>query len=226
MKKSCIFIAAACTALAAAGCSQKDRQPSIDREHVQLYAGETVRLTADRPVAWSAADDFYAAVDGEGNVTARHVGTTTVTAANDSGSAACTVTVQPRYDTFIEPAYELIGQQVSHAEIDAIEQREKIEETKFSIAYKGEQPYIQRVEYFYNITDENELNAITVRFDKGYEIEVKNFLSERYLAVPISTYTIDFYNHYETLATVKIAWSNREQEVILQYGHNSKQIKQ
>src|SRR5699024_9740641 len=117
------------------------------------------------------------AVDGEGNVTARHVGTTTVTATNDSGSAVCTVTVQPRYDTFIEPAYELIDQQVSHAEIDAIEQREKIEETNFAITYKGEKPYIKTVKYYYSVDNQEELNAIWVRFDKGYETEVKNFLS-------------------------------------------------
>ena len=188
--------------------------------------GDQVRITADRPVAWSVADDFYAAVDGEGTVTARHVGTTTVTAAADSGNAACTVEVQPRYDTFVEPAYELIGQTISHAEIDAVEKREKIEETKLSIAYKGEQPYIKRVEYFYDVADEDELDAITVRFDKGYASEVKNFLSERYLPVPINAYAINFYNHYETLAAVKVVWFNREEEVLLQYGHNPKQIKQ
>ena len=87
---------------------------------------------------------------------------------------------------------------------DKQREREKSKETKFSIAYKGELPYIKRVEYFYDVADEDELNAITVRFDKGYENEVKNFLSERYLPVPINAYVINFYTHYETLAAVKV----------------------
>ena len=225
MKRMLLLAVLAGIAAGTAGCKQQDA-PKLDRQAVRLYVGDQVRITADRPVAWSAADDFYAAVDADGTVTARHVGTTTVTATADSGSAACTVEVQPRYNTFVEPAYELIGQTISHAEIDAVEKREKIEETKFSIAYKGELPYIKRVEYFYDVADEDELNAITVRFDKGYENEVKNFLSERYLPVPINAYVINFYTQYETLAAVKVVWSNREKEVVLQYGHNPKQIKQ
>ena len=156
MKRMLLLAVLAGIAAGTAGCKQQDA-PKLDRQAVRLYVGDQVRITADRPVAWSAADDFYAAVDGEGTVTARHVGTTTVTATADSGSAACTVEVQPRYNTFVEPAYELIGQTISHAEIDAVEKREKIEETKFSIAYKGELPYIKRVEYFYDVADEDEI---------------------------------------------------------------------
>jgi len=52
-----------------AGCKQQDA-PKLDRQAVRLYVGDQVRITADRPVAWSAADDFYAAVDADGTVTA------------------------------------------------------------------------------------------------------------------------------------------------------------
>ncbi|HJE09171.1 MAG TPA: Ig-like domain-containing protein, partial [Tidjanibacter sp.] len=108
MKRMLLFAVLAGIAAGTAGCKQQDA-PKLDRQAVRLYVGDQVRITVDRPVAWSAADDFYAAVDADGTVTARHVGTTTVTATADSGSAACTVEVQPRYDTFEEPLYELFG---------------------------------------------------------------------------------------------------------------------
>ena len=113
MKRMLLLAVVAGIAAGTAGCKQQQDAPKLDRQAVRLYVGDQVRITADRPVAWSAADDFYAAVDADGTVTARHVGTTTVTATADSGSAACTVEVQPRYDTFEEPLYELFGQPLS-----------------------------------------------------------------------------------------------------------------
>ena len=109
MKRMLLLAVLAGIAAGTAGCKRQDA-PKLDRQAVRLYVGDQVRITADRSVAWSVADDFYAAVDGEGTVTARHVGTTTVTAAADSGSAACTVEVQPRYDTFEEPPIQLLWQ--------------------------------------------------------------------------------------------------------------------
>ncbi len=107
MKRMLLLAVLAGIAAGTAGCKQQD-EPKLDRQAVRLYVGDQVRITADRLVAWSAADDFYAAVDADGTVTARHVGTTTVTATADSGSAACTVEVQPRYDTFEEPMYRTV----------------------------------------------------------------------------------------------------------------------
>ncbi len=149
MKRMLLFAVLAGIAAGTAGCKQQDA-PKLDRQAVRLYVGDQVRITVDRPVAWSAADDFYAAVDADGTVTARHVGTTTVTATADSGSAACTVEVQPRYDTFEEPLYELFGQPLSV--LKKAETREILEENDTSIFYKGERPYIAKVQY---------------RFDKG-----------------------------------------------------------
>ena len=137
MKRMLLFAVLAGIAAGTAGCKQQDA-PKLDRQAVRLYVGDQVRITVDRPVAWSAADDFYAAVDADGTVTARHVGTTTVTATADSGSAACTVEVQPRYDTFEEPLYELFGQPLSV--LKKAETREILEENDTSIFYKGERP--------------------------------------------------------------------------------------
>ena len=74
MKRMLLLAVLAGIAAGTAGCKQQDA-PKLDRQAVRLYVGDQVRITADRPVAWSAADDFYAAVDADGTVTARHVGT-------------------------------------------------------------------------------------------------------------------------------------------------------
>ena len=107
--------------------------------------GDQVRITADRPVAWSAADDFYAAVDADGTVTARHVGTTTVTATADSGSAVCTVEVQPRYDTFEEPLYNYLSLHPLSVLKEA-ETREILEQNDKEIVYKGVAP-LEKISY-------------------------------------------------------------------------------
>ena len=69
MKRMLLLAVLAGIAAGTAGCKQQDA-PKLDRQAVRLYVGDQVRITADRPVAWSAADDFYAAVDADGTVTA------------------------------------------------------------------------------------------------------------------------------------------------------------
>ena len=177
MKRMLLLAVVAGIAAGTAGCKQQDA-PKLDRQAVRLYVGDQVRITADRPVAWSAADDFYAAVDGEGTATARHVGTTTVTATADSGSAACTVEVQPRYDTFEEPLYELVGQPLSV--LKKAETREILEENATSIFYKGERPYIAKVQYRFDKGEDPVVFYANIFIEKSYKEEMRNFFFERY----------------------------------------------
>ena len=144
MKRMLLLAVLAGIAAGTAGCKQQDA-PKLDRQAVRLYVGDQVRITADRPVAWSAADDFYAAVDADGTVTARHVGTTTVTATADSGSAVCTVEVQPRYDTFEEPLYNYLSLHPLSVLKEA-ETREILEQNDKEIVYKGVAP-LEKISY-------------------------------------------------------------------------------
>ena len=76
---------------------------SLDKSSLTLTAGQTERLTAtvrpanatNKSVVWSTSDLSVAAVDSNGNVTARAPCTAVITVATRSGShkAACTVTV-------------------------------------------------------------------------------------------------------------------------------------
>lgn len=179
MKRMFLFAVLAGIAAGTVGCKQQDA-PNLDKQTVRLYVGDQVRLTADRPVTWSTADDFYAAVDGEGNVTARHVGTTTVTATNDSGSAACTVTVQPRYDTFIEPLYDCLSLHPLSVLKEA-ETREILEENDKEIVYKGVAP-LEKISYSIVWQDETPfvLNAVAYISSVAYLDECIAFMDERY----------------------------------------------
>ena len=179
MKRMFLFAVLAGIATGTVGCKQQDA-PNLDKQTVRLYVGDQVRLTADRPVTWSAADDFYAAVDGEGNVTARHVGTTTVTATNDSGSAACTVTVQPRYDTFIEPLYDCLSLHPLSVLKEA-ETREILKENDKEIVYKGVAP-LEKISYSIVWQDETPfvLNAVAYISSVAYLDECIAFMDERY----------------------------------------------
>ena len=208
MKRMLLLAVLAGIAAGTAGCKQQDA-PKLDRQAVRLYVGDQVRITADRPVAWSAADDFYAAVDGEGTVTARHVGTTTVTATADSGSAACTVEVQPRYDTFEEPLYELFGQPLSV--LKKAETREILEENDTSIFYKGERPYIAKVQYRFAKGEDPVVFYANIFIEKSYKEEMRNFFFERY---EYDGSNDCFYN-FRSIPPIMIAFDETEPEYIV-----------
>ena len=208
MKRMLLLAVLAGIAAGTAGCKQQDA-PKLDRQAVRLYVGDQVRITADRPVAWSAADDFYAAVDADGTVTARHVGTTTVTATADSGSAACTVEVQPRYDTFEEPLYELFGQPLSV--LKKAETREILEENDTAIFYKGERPYIAKVQYRFDKGEDPVVFYANIFIEKSYKEEMRNFFFERY---EYDGSNDCFYN-FRSIPPIMIAFDETEPEYIV-----------
>lgn len=208
MKRMLLLAVLAGIAAGTAGCKQQDA-PKLDRQAVRLYVGDQVRITADRPVAWSAADDFYAAVDADGTVTARHVGSTTVTATADSGSAVCTVEVQPRYDTFEEPLYELFGQPLSV--LKKAETREILEENDTSIFYKGERPYIAKVQYRFDKGEDPVVFYANIFIEKSYKEEMRNFFFERY---EYDGSNDCFYN-FRSIPPIMIAFDETEPEYIV-----------
>ena len=209
MKRMLLFAVLAGIAAGTAGCKQQDA-PKLDRQAVRLYVGDQVRITVDRPVAWSAADDFYAAVDADGTVTARHVGTTTVTATADSGSAVCTVEVQPRYDTFEEPLYNYLSLHPLSVLKEA-ETREILEENDTSIFYKGERPYIAKVQYRFDKGEDPVVFYAHIFIEKSYKEEMRNFFFERY---EYDGSNDCFYN-FRSIPPIMIAFDETEPEYIV-----------
>ncbi|MBQ5402141.1 MAG: Ig-like domain-containing protein, partial [Bacteroidales bacterium] len=78
---------------------------SLDKTHVDLHPNEQITLTAavlpenatDKSVTWASTNPAIAEVDQQGTVTAKSVGTVTITATTNNGGkvAGCEVTVAP-----------------------------------------------------------------------------------------------------------------------------------
>ncbi|MDE5652351.1 MAG: Ig-like domain-containing protein [Muribaculaceae bacterium] len=105
MKKFAMMLALALP-LAFASCGDDDPVTSIslDKTAEAVDYGKTVTLSADvKKVNWSSSNEFVATVDGNGVVTAKHVGTATITAEKDGASASCKVTVNPVDNSFALP---------------------------------------------------------------------------------------------------------------------------
>ena len=76
---------------------------TLDQSEKTLNIGETVTLKAtvspdnatNKSVTWSSDDEAVATVDTNGKVTAKSVGTATITATAGDKSATCTITVNP-----------------------------------------------------------------------------------------------------------------------------------
>ena len=62
--------------LCAWSCKKTAQEITLSETQVALYVGEQVALEANAAVDWMSDDSFYASVNAEGEVLARHVGTT------------------------------------------------------------------------------------------------------------------------------------------------------
>ena len=191
MKRMLLFAVLAGIAAGTAGCKQQDA-PKLDRQAVRLYVGDQVRITVDRP--------------------------TTVTATADSGSAACTVEVQPRYDTFEEPLYELFGQPLSV--LKKAETREILEENDTSIFYKGERPYIAKVQYRFDKGEDPVVFYAHIFIEKSYKEEMRNFFFERY-EYDEETNVFHTYHNYQSPPFVSIGFYEMQPEYIIASYNNT-----
>ena len=97
---------------------------TLDKTSLTLQVGGTASLTAtvgpdnatDKTVTWSSSDNAVVFVDGTGRITARGVGTATVTAKAGDKSAACTVTVNPVPVTSVTLSRSSMALQVGETE--------------------------------------------------------------------------------------------------------------
>ena len=126
-----------------------------------------------------------------------------------SGSAACTVEVQPRYDTFEEPLYELFGQPLSV--LKEAETREILEENDTAIFYKGERPYIAKVQYRFDKGEDPVVFYANIFIEKSYKEEMRNFFFERY---EYDGSNDCFYN-FRSIPPIMIAFDETEPEYIV-----------
>lgn len=88
-------------------CGIKGDDVSIQTQSICLFPGESFRLIATQKNAvFTSADPSVATVSSDGTVTARSIGTTTVTARNSKNSINCTVTVVADDGTYLKSSLD------------------------------------------------------------------------------------------------------------------------
>ncbi len=180
MKRIVLLFAGLC-ALCAWSCKETAQEITLSETQVALYVGEQVALEANAAVDWMSDDSFYASVNAEGEVLARHVGTTTIVARGaDGGRATCTVTVKPYFNTFTEPCLEAFGQSASV--LKAMEERELISETEEQsvsrMVYQNQEPYLSDMTY--TATQQNGVIMATFTVEAESYDEVIAAIKERH----------------------------------------------
>lgn len=199
--KTVKYILIAAVAFFAAACSPQSKELSIDKSSVRLHAGEEAAIGPNMPAEWSCDNEFVASVDDRGVVRGEHVGTAIMTAVSGNERKECTIEVTPRYDTYIEPAYELLYHPVSS--LEGVETRELMSHDEKAVIYKGEQPYIKYVEYRCGISeDKNFIYQANIYIEDSYKDEVTNFLTERYRVVEYENSPTQYYNNFYGKASV------------------------
>ncbi|MBD5369751.1 MAG: hypothetical protein HDR80_09770 [Bacteroides sp.] len=104
--KKFLFLAALPLMLAACG-DDNDEPKSVTLEYPEIsvdYKATVKNKASEKNCTWTSANDFIATVDGDGNISGEHVGTTVITVTSKDGAVAkCTVTVKPTNTNFTLP---------------------------------------------------------------------------------------------------------------------------
>ena len=183
MKREIIIIAVAAMF---AGCSKESKveQISATPSSISMYHDEKSEIKmshspvdAPAPVyMYSSSDEYVATVDGDGKVTAQHVGECSIEILAAGKSTQCTVAVKPRSTLYTEPYLTFGG---TKSAVKSYEKRALASETSDLIMYKGENSNIRYVMYLF---EGGKMESACVLFaSKTYCVEESNkFLSERY----------------------------------------------
>ena len=103
MKKILALLAIALPLVLASCGNEPDGPITISQENLALTIDETVQLTASEKGTWTSSNEFVATVDGDGNVTALHVGEAVITITKGDLSASCKVVVNPANTSYDLP---------------------------------------------------------------------------------------------------------------------------
>ena len=187
------FVLVCLTCVSFTACGGDDggsSSPSLDKTSLSLYVDETSILKySEGNCSWSSENPLIAEVK-DGVVTAKRVGTTTIHANN----LTCTVTVKPKYTSYIEP-YMGWGSSKSVVKSKMSGYTFKKEDTT-SLTYNGK----GRVEGYVYLFENASLKT-SAMYVSIYNLSVlTDFLLERYVAVDMEKKSDSEY--YVYMATV------------------------
>lgn len=164
-----------------ASCSSDEEESvTLSSRTVTMKCDETKTLKATGNVnTWTSENEFVATVDRNGIITAGHVGETNIVASGNNGSAMCKVTVEGKYNYYIEP---LCKKGVKKSDVKKYESRKLKSETDNSLLYNGENSMVTGVGYSFDDSGELKMAIAIVPHDNSTTLagHLSNFLLERY----------------------------------------------
>jgi len=171
MKRTISIFATLCLALA--GCSKSDSDPGIsfNVSSLSLYADQTHQLfQSSSDVNVTSSNDFAATVSKRGLVTAKHVGSATISA----GSSTCQVTIKPRYTPYPDP-YTTWGASKSTVKAKL---GTPYSETTTGLVYQISSTTIAAYQF-----ENDKLTGVGVAVSTAYTSQISSALVERYVMI-------------------------------------------
>lgn len=151
---------------------------------IELYVGDTFQLEANQNAKFWLTDNPYSAVVSDaGLVVAEFVGVATITAVfDDDNIQKCNIRIIPRYETYIEPVWQLFGKPLdSLDELFELEHRTVVEVGERGMRLKGDLPYEEEVTYgFSKKNGKITIDSAYIFLPVTLKNEVFQFLNERY----------------------------------------------
>ena len=209
MKKVLLAAVFALTGVSFFSCSSSnDDEPfSMNERAITIQKGDKYTITHTGKASWSSDDDFVASVN-DGEVTANHVGETTIYAMSGGSKSQCDVTVRGLYNYFREPLCKL-----NATPEDVMRYEKRSLDTKKSdrttlIYYPAMNEDIDVVAYtFKNDKLESAFVSMTMHGNATQALQMMtNFMSERYFGDGISSAGYVYMNATTTESASKFVY--------------------
>lgn len=188
--------------------SSNDDEPfSMNERAITMQKGDKYTITHTGKASWSSDDDFVASVN-DGEVTANHVGETSIYAMSGGSKSQCDVTVRGLYNYFREPLCKL-----NATPEDVMRYEKRSLDTKKSdrttlIYYPAMNEDIDVVAYtFKNDKLESAFVSMTMHGNATQALQMMtNFMSERYFGDGISSAGYVYMNATTTESASKFVY--------------------
>ena len=193
------MIALKCVSFVSCSSDNDDSEPfSMNEKAITMQKGDKYTINYTGNASWSSDDNFVASVS-DGEVTANHVGETTIYAVSGGGKGQCDVTVKGLYNYFREPLCKL-----NATPDDVMRYENRSLDTKNSdrtmlMYYPAQNEDIDVVAYKFK--NEKLVNAFVAMTMNGNSVQalqmMNNFMCERY----IGTVSIQGYAYINATST-------------------------
>lgn len=160
--------------------SDDDDNIVLSESSVTMKCEDTKTLKASGDVnTWKSENEFVATVSEGGVITAEHVGETNIMASGNGGSAMCKVTVEGKYNYYIEP---LCKKGITKSDVKKYESRELKSETDDGLYYTGENSMVGAVAYSFDDSGKLKMALVMLPHHNSTTLakQLTSFLLERY----------------------------------------------